>query len=229
MHHPDHDAPPFNPVPAIVLVPALAILAVEVAVQAGASGFVGGPAAIGWRLSLVQSFGFFDALWEQMLATGYTGQGALWRPVTYVFFHFSFVDALFAAVILLAIGNRVARVFSAFAIGVVFLASAAVGAAVFGLVRDTDQPLVGAWPVVYAFVGLLTWTLWITARRTGDDPAVAFQLVGMLVALQLFFWVAFGASTNLAADLSGFLTAFLLAPVLVPGGIGHVRQLLRAR
>ena len=46
----DHNAPPLNPLPAIVWVLALPIIAMEVVLAAGAGGLVGGPAAIGWRI-----------------------------------------------------------------------------------------------------------------------------------------------------------------------------------
>lgn len=229
MHNPDHDAPPFHPLPPLVVALSLAVLAIEAVFQLGARGLIGGPEAVGWRVEAVRSYGFFDPLWEHMLTTGFIGQGALWRPVTYVFLHWSAVDAIFAAVLLLAIGNRISREFGPLALAAVFVLSSATGAVMFGLLREGSEPLIGAWPAVYGFLGLLSWTLWIASRRTGRNPWAAFQLVGMLVGLQLFFWLAFGGQLNIASDLGGFVVAFAVAPVLLPGGISRVRALIRAR
>ncbi|RYI13853.1 MAG: rhomboid family intramembrane serine protease, partial [Acetobacteraceae bacterium] len=54
---PDHNAPPLNPLPWVVWVLALPMIAMEVVLSLGAAGIVGGPQAIGWRLQAVERFG----------------------------------------------------------------------------------------------------------------------------------------------------------------------------
>ena len=51
---PDHNAPPLNPLPWVVWVLALPLIAMEVVLSLGAAGVVGGPQAIGWRLQAVR-------------------------------------------------------------------------------------------------------------------------------------------------------------------------------
>ncbi|MEM9813745.1 MAG: rhomboid family intramembrane serine protease [Pseudomonadota bacterium] len=229
MLDPDHDASPFRELPAVAVVLALLVLGVEAVLQLAESGILGGAGGIGWRSALVQQIGFYDPLWEHARATGYLGGGILWRPVSYVFVHAAFLDALFAAVLLLALGTQIAKVFPPLSTVFVFVVAALVGAVTHGMLRDTSGPLFGAWPPVYGFLGLFTWSLWITARRTGKNPWAAFQLVGVLVALQILFVLLFGARSALESELAGFAVAFVLAPLLLPGGITRLRARLRSR
>ena len=58
----------------------------------------------------------------------------------------------------------------------------------------------------------------------------AFTLIGMLLLFQLVFGIAFGgAGKNWIAEVAGFVIGFLLSFVLVPGGLGRVRQRIRHR
>ena len=58
MQHPDHNVSPFNAVPPVVVLTVLVMAAIEIAVELGAQGYVGGPQAVGWRLALVERFSF---------------------------------------------------------------------------------------------------------------------------------------------------------------------------
>ena len=67
MHHPNHNAPPFNNIPPVVVILVVVIGGIELAFQAGAAGFAGGTDAIGWRATMMQRFGFFDPVFELSL------------------------------------------------------------------------------------------------------------------------------------------------------------------
>ena len=104
---PDHNAPPLNPLPWIVWVLALPLIAMEVVLSLGAAGVVGGPQAIGWRLQAVERFGLFPELLKYQWETGGHPLAELHRLVSYVLVHGSFTHALFAIVMLLALGKMV--------------------------------------------------------------------------------------------------------------------------
>ena len=108
---PDHNAPPLNPLPWIVWVLALPLIAMEVVLSLGAAGVVGGQQAIGWRLQAVEQFGLFPELLKYQWETGGQPLEELARLVTYVGVHGSFTHALFAVVMLLALGKMVGEVF----------------------------------------------------------------------------------------------------------------------
>ena len=64
------NAPPLNPLPWVVWLIALPIIAMEVVVSAGGSGLVGGPAAIGWRLDAMERLAFSPELMRYMVENG---------------------------------------------------------------------------------------------------------------------------------------------------------------
>ncbi|MEO0914789.1 MAG: rhomboid family intramembrane serine protease, partial [Pseudomonadota bacterium] len=185
MHHPDHDASPLNPLPPVLIGLAAVMGLIEIAFQLGARGLVGGAQAVGWRLEAAQAFGFVDALWQQALTTQSWPLDTVQRFFTYLFIHQNATHAIFAIVLLVAIGNYSSKVFSGLAMGIVFVLSGIAGAISHGVFMETRWALLGAYPAVYGFLGLMTWTLWIVAKREGTNPALAFRLVGILVALQL--------------------------------------------
>lgn len=229
MYDPNHNASPVNPIPPVVLAMVVLIAFFEIAFQLGARGLVGGPAAIQWRVQALQTFGFYPSVWDYLVTTGSPSPEALWRFVTYPLVHASFVHALFACVLLLALGNFIARVFRPVALVLVVLACLIAGAVAFGLTNNDGAPLYGAYPAAYGMIGMYTWCLWTMAERMGRNPYAAFQLIGVLVGIQLLFVVLEGAWYSFFAEIAGFATGFLLAAPAAPGGMARLREKLRGR
>ncbi|WP_112321833.1 rhomboid family intramembrane serine protease [Oceanibium sediminis] len=229
MFDPDHSAPPFNPIPPVVAALAIVIFGIELVFQAGARGFIGGPEAVGWRLTALRDYGFFAGYFDYMLESQTWPFDGLKRFVTYPFIHYSLTHALFACVLLLALGNFAGRMFRTWAILVVFFASSVVGALVFGLTSTTEAPLFGAYPAIYGLLGLYTWALWVAAEELGANPYAAFRLVGILVAIQVVFILIDGRWDGLFAEIGGFATGFALATIVAPGGFTRLRRKLQGR
>ena len=227
---PDHNAPPLNPLPWIVWVLALPLIAMEVVLSLGAAGVVGGPQAIGWRLQAVERFGLFPELLKYQWETGGHPLAELHRLVSYVLVHGSFTHALFAVVMLLALGKMVGEVFRWWGVLVVFLGSAAVGGAAYGLlVPGLRAQLIGAYPAVYGLIGAFTFLIWTRLALVGANRLRAFSLIGMLLAIQLVFGLLFGGGWDWVADIAGFATGFLLSFVVSPGGFRRVVEMIRQR
>lgn len=227
---PDHNAPPLNPLPWIVWVLALPLIAMEVVLSLGAAGVVGGPQAIGWRLQAVEQFGLFPELLKYQWETGGQPLEELARLVTYVGVHGSFTHALFAVVMLLALGKMVGEVFRWWGVALVFLGSAAVGGTAYGLlVPGLRTQLIGAYPGVYGLIGAFTFLIWTKLALVGANRLRAFSLIGMLLAIQLVFGVLFGGGWDWVADIAGFATGFLLSFVVSPGGFRRVVGMMRQR
>jgi len=226
----DHNASPFNRLPPVVVVISLAIAAVELVLQAAEHGFAGGREGIGWRLDLITNYGFFDAVLNWMLESGRYPVEHLIRFVTYLFVHGGFTHAAFTIVFTLAIGKMVAEAFSTGAFLVLYFGSGVVGALGYGVLLDTNTPLIGAYPAVYGLIGAMTFMLWIVARHTGENQLRAFSLIGFLLGIQLFFKLIFGGGDDWVADLSGFVTGFVLSIFLAPqGGVRVVSVIERLR
>jgi membrane associated rhomboid family serine protease len=227
---PDHNAAPLNPLPWIVWVLALPLIAMELVLTLAERGLVGGPQGIGWRLQAVETFGLFPELLKYQWETGGHPWEDLARLVTYVTVHGSFTHALFAVVMLLALGKMVAEVFRWWGVLVVFLGSAAVGGAAYGLlVPGLKTQLIGAYPAVYGLIGAFTFLIWTRLALVGANRYRAFALIGMLLAVQLVFGLLFGGNWDWVAEVTGFATGFLLSFVVSPGGFRRVVEMVRQR
>lgn len=225
MQDPDHSQPPLNPLPPAVLALAVVLMGIELMFDLGEQGLYGGPTAVGWRNGAISDWGFSDPVFQWMLANGRWPIEHLARFVTYPLIHYNFTDAVFAVVILLAIGKRVGEMFGNVAFLTVFWVSSIVGALVFALILDDQFPLAGAFPGVYGEIGALSFVMFLTARLEGTNPLRAFTLIGFLMGLQLFFKLTFGGPNFWLADLGGFCTGFGLGWLVSPLGQARIRQL----
>ena len=225
----DYNAAPINPLPAVVWILALPLIAMELLLTLAERGLVGGAQGVGWRLQAVETFGAFPELLRHQWETGGYPLEELHRLVTYPIVHGSFTHALFAVVILLALGKMVGEVFRWWAVLVVFLGSSIVGALAYGfLVPDLRAPLIGAYPPVYGLIGAFTFVMWLRQAATGGNQWRAFTLIGLLMAVQIFFGLIYGGLAWVA-ELAGFFTGFLLSFLVAPGGWRRVVGRLRNR
>ncbi|WP_297771505.1 rhomboid family intramembrane serine protease [uncultured Roseovarius sp.] len=224
----DHQRPaPVNPLPPFVIALFLVIIGVEAMFTLGARGLVGGPEAVGWRSLAIQDYAFNGDIMTWMLENRSWPIEHLRRFVTYAFVHGSFTHALFAGVLLLAMGKFVSEVFRHWAVLVLFLISTIVGAAVYGVIVTQQPWLIGAFPGVYGLIGGFTYIMWLRLGQLGTNQARAFTLIGVLMGLQLVFGLLFGSNATWVADVSGFVTGFLASFVLSPGGWSRLRARLR--
>lgn len=226
----DKNALPVNPLPAIVWVLALPLIAMELALALAEGGIVGGAGGIGWRSQAVERLAMWPELLRYQVETGGQPHAELLRLVSYPLVHGSTMHALFSVVILLALGKMVAETFRWWAVLVVVLGASVAGALVYGLVMpDLRAPLLGAFPPVYGLIGAFTFLLWTKLARSGGNQYRAFTLIGFLLFAQLLFGVIFGASWEWAADIAGFVAGFVLSFVVSPGGMRRVAEMIRQR
>ncbi len=225
----DYNAAPLNPLPAVVWLLALPLIAMEAVLNLAAAGFVGGATGIGWRQDAVQRFAFSPDFMRQMIETSYYPPEHLLRLVSYPLVHLSMTHALFVVVFLLALGKMVGEVFKPWAVLVVFFGAALAGALAYTALPMIHTPLIGGYPPVYGLIGAFTFLLWTNLAGTGASQYRAFSLIGMLMGIQLLFGVLFGGGWDWVAELAGFFTGFFLSFVVSPGGWAKVRQKIRQR
>jgi membrane associated rhomboid family serine protease len=209
---------PFNPLPMIVWALVLPLVAMELVLSLAGAGLVGGGQGFTWRVQAVERFGLFPELLRYQWETGGQPYDQLLRLVTYPLVHASFTHALFAIVLMLALGKMVAEVFRWWA----------VLAYVF-LVPGLRTQLIGAYPAVYGLIGAFTFLLWVNLARSGANRYRAFSLIGALLFFQLIFGVLFGATWDWVADVTGFVAGFLLSFIVSPGGWARVMEKVRQR
>lgn len=230
---------PLNPVPAIVWILALPMIAVEAVFGLAQLGFLsnggGAGAGLAMRQIAVEKTAYVPQMLLRMWSTGTVFPEQLARLLTYSFVNVSLVNAVFVIVFTLALGNMVANQFRALSVVVLFFGSAIGGALVYTLFAGIFpqirfQPLMGGYPAVYGLVGAFTFLLWIRLGQQNANRMRAFSLIGMLLLFQLVFGIIFQSeSMTWIAELAGFATGFLLCFVLVPGGIRHLMAQLRQR
>lgn len=230
--HEDHNAPPLNPLPPVVWILALPIIAMEIVFGLGRSGLVGGPGAAGWRIEALTDYAFLDPVFDWMVTNRTFPGEFLLRFVTYPFVHLSFTHALFVIVFLMALGKFVGEVFRPWAVLVLFFGAALAGALAYGLILDTQVPLAGGYPAVYGLIGAFTFVLWARLGALRADRSRAFVLIGFLMGFQLVFgifeWLVYrSARFDWVAELAGFGAGFLLSFLVSPGGWRAVLARLR--
>lgn len=223
----DHTAAPLNPLPPVVWVLALPMIAMEIVLQLGTSGVAGGPDAVGWRLDAITRLAFVPDLWREMLSLGQFPPEHLARFVGYAFVHGNLTHTAFAVVILLALGKFVGEVLRFWAVLAVFFAATIGGALAYGFLAG-PQPLFGAYPGDYGLVGAFTYLMWLRLAGSGREYR-AFTMIGFLLAAQLLFGLLFGGGQEWIADLAGFVAGFAVTILVVPGGIGRLMDRLRQR
>lgn len=232
-----HQEPPVNPLPPVAIALAAIIFAVEVIFQLGARGLVGGPEAISWRRDALLQYGFSDIAFDRMLELGVWDGDAVMRMFTYPFVHYGMGQALFMVVLVLALGKWVGERLAQWTIVAIFVASAVIGAAVFGLLLEQRLVLVGGFPAAYGLIGAFTFLLWSRLAETGGPQGRAFVLIGALMGIQLIFGLIGGflsggsgpVQKDWVADLAGFAAGFGLTVLLSPGGWARMVDRLRRR
>lgn len=225
----DRNAPPLNPLPAIVWALALPIIAMEIVVGLGGTGVVGGLEGAGWRLQALERFVFSPPLMQAMIDRSDYPLLQIMRLVTYPFVHGSTTHAVFVVVILLALGKMVGEIFRWWAVLVVFFGAAIAGAFAYMLVPGNAAPLFGGYPATYGLIGGFTFLLWVNLAAVGANKYRAFSLIGFLLGIQLLFGLLFGGGYEWVADVAGFAAGFLLSFVVSPGGWARVLDKIRQR
>lgn len=225
----ERNAPPLNPLPPVVWLLALPIIAMELVLQLGAAGLVGGPQAIGWRLDAVQRFAFVPDYFRQTIGQGLWTQDSAMRLVAYPLVHAGIMHALFVIVMLLALGKFVGEVFRWWAMLVVFFGASVGGALVFAAIPGMQVVLIGGYPGVFGLIGGFTFLLWTRLAMVGANRLRAFSMIGFLLFFQAIFGLLFGGGPAWIADVAGFAVGFVLSFVVSPGGFERVREKLRQR
>lgn len=233
----DRNQSPLNPLPMIVWILVLPMIAMEVVLSAGEAGLIGGPEAIGWRMQAYQQFAFAPEYLRQMLSARVWPVDGLVRLVSYAFISLSATQTLFVVVITLALGKFVGEVFRWWAILALFFGGVVLGALAYAAVPGTMLGLSGGYPGTYGLIGGFTYVLWRRQQALGRSQLQAFRLIGFLLAIRIVFGLGAlvfygsegGVGFDWVAEVAGFAAGFVLSFAVSPGGWRHLRDRLRGR
>lgn len=230
MFNPNSDEAPFNPLPWTVLLLLAAIAGIEAVFQMAEAGFIGGPEAIGWRLTYGRQFGFVEELWDWMVLNGQFPFEHLIRAATYAFVHQGLVQALFVCVFLAAIGKFVGDRLHPVLVLVVFLVASIFGAIAYASFWDDRSLMLGGFPGVFGLIGALTWILFSTKRAEGEKGYDAFRLIAFFMTIQFIYKFIYGGDNQWFAEFTGFAIGFILSMLFGADGKLRIGELLgRAR
>lgn len=174
---------------------------IELILQAADSGLIGTRL---WRGQAYQN----GAFWAGLLYN--------WRPnysaqpwlmfVTYAFLHAGIGHLLGNMLTLVFLGDTVIRRLGQGGFALIYGLSALGGAALFGLLTSNPAPMVGASGALFGLAGAwLAWD-WRDLRRRGDSLRPVWQMLGVLLAVNLVFWWANDGLLAWETHLGGFVT-----------------------
>lgn len=225
----DLNASPLNPLPGVVWLLLALVLGTEAVFTAAGWGLVGGAEGVGWRIAALERHGFSSAIQHWMIEVRRFPSAHLSRYLTFSFVHGTAMHALFAAVMLAALGKMLAERFGSLRFGVLALAGPVLAALVFGVIVGEDPLgwLFGAMPMAFALVGGFTWLRWFEARDA-EARRRAFGLIGLLLAARLGFGLLAESGPAWIADASAFAIGYALSALLLgPGSWRRLRARLR--
>lgn len=201
--------------PPLVWAMATVFVLFELAFQASDAGLLPW-GDLRWQIYL--RLAFFDILFDGALA-GHQVPNWLWSSFfTYAFLHGGMLHLFMNGAIFLALGAVLCRLLGPARFVVLFLVTAAGGAALFGLVAEVDGPLVGASGVLFGFFGVLKRWEWRWIALTGASSQRFWGTILGLTAINVLLFFAYSDGVVAwEAHLGGFVAGWLIAPVLAPG------------
>ena len=218
--------PIFNPMPPVVVALFAVICMVELWFTLGPN-FVTGTNTVAWRMQAIERFGVNAQIVQWMVENNHYPLDHLARFVSFTFIHGSMINTAVSCALFLAMGKMVGSAFPSEALLVFFIGSAVVGALAFSLAAPDGGWLFGSFAGIYGLIGAYTFMMWITLRVQKAPQGRAFHLIAFLMGIQLLFGVIFGESNTWIADLTGFVTGFILSFFFLPGGLSHILEILR--
>ena len=208
---------PFNALPPVVWLLAVAIIVIEAAFQLGAAGIAGGAQGVGWRIEAVGALGLPAVIPNWMLENGYFPLRHLSRLVSFPLVHGGVLHVVFVVLFVLTLGKALVPRLGQAGFLALFLISGAAGAVAWALAYPEGGWLVGGYPGSFGLVGAFTWVMWQQADGDRRARLGAFGLIGVLLLARAAFGLLGGFGTDWVADVVGFFVGAGLAPVFAGG------------
>ena len=195
---------PSRPSPVVLWIGGSCIV-VELVLQAADFGLIGSPL---WRSLAYQNGAFWPGLLRGWQAN-YSAQPVL-MFVTYAFLHGGFGHLAGNMLALLALGRIAAAHIGQRAFAVVYTVSALGGAATFGVLAQSPQPMVGASGALFGLAG--AWLNWdyVAHRRLWR----LIRGAGFLAGLNVVLWFLLDGALAWQAHLGGFLAGWITVALL---------------
>lgn len=145
----------------------------------------------------------------------YPGQiGAMF--FTYAFLHGGFMHLLFNMLMVLHLGREAVARLGQWGFVLIYLLTAAGGAAGFALLSSSPGPMVGASGSVFGLFGAVQYWDFQRRRSSGAPLGPFWQMMAGLVLMNVVLWLMVGGLLAWQAHLGGYVAGFFLAWLVTP-------------
>ncbi len=191
----------------------------------GDSGWLGRGNSLNWREYAIIDFGFWIPIHDGLAnPKGLFSLEAV-RMLTYPLIHSSFLSASFSVVLILALGNLLARLVSWHDILLIFFTASVAGSLGFFLAHSSGL-LIGSLPGAFGMMGALCLLSWTTPKVPEQTRMLAVLLPLVLAGSHLLLWIAVGGNLYWIAYVFGFIGGALAFAFSKPGGFRRLAVLL---
>jgi membrane associated rhomboid family serine protease len=209
----DDTSSPRTPVHPVLWVMIAVMIGFEAMFSAAEAGLV--PEYLS-RWPVYLRFAFFDLVFDYARAGGGVEPQLIWSPLSHAFLHGHWLHLALNGAAFLGLGHAVTQAIGVGRFLVIFTVTAIAGALVFGLIADTDGPMVGASGAVFGLFGVITAWQERALRLAGLSRAPIWRRIAGLVALNAALAFGLGGLLAWEAHLGGWVAGWLLAGVFRP-------------
>ncbi len=168
------------------------------------------------RWPVYLNLAFFDLMFEYARAGNGVEPQLVWSLLTHAFLHGGWLHLGLNGAAFLGLGHALVRTIGIGRFLVIFAVTAIAGAATFGLVAETNGPVVGASGAIFGLFAVLTAWQERALRVTGRSRTMIWRRIGGLVALNVALAFGLGGLLAWEAHLGGWIAGWLLAGMFRP-------------
>jgi membrane associated rhomboid family serine protease len=192
-------------------------VAIELAFQLSDMGIL--PKGLRWEV--YTKFSFYAPWFDDMIAGRPAPPQTKWNMLSYAFLHGSMTHLLMNCGAFLGLGLVTLRIFGEKLFALFFVVTAVGGALAFGLMSNSDMPMVGVSGVVFGLIGVLKYAELAFIRHQGGryQPVAMRKYVSSLAVLAGVNVVIAWLLKDIMAwqtHLGGFVAGWIIAWWVVP-------------
>ena len=184
---------------------------IETALVAADLGLIGSRL---WRSQAYQFGGFWPGLLRDWQANYPTQPYAMFG--SYAFLHGGWVHLVINMITLYSLGHAILDRVGRLGFLAVYLAAILGGAAGYGLLNTSPQPMVGASGALFGLAG--AWVAWLYIDRFAAQIGLwpVARIVALLIAMNIVMWWAMDGQLAWQTHLGGFVAGWIMALLLDP-------------
>jgi len=200
------------PVPRSLWALVAIMAAIELALSLADAGLIGNRS---WRSLAILVAGFYDPIFDGRVDGLWPGQG-ITMLVTHAFLHGDMMHFLLNNVILLAVGKLISGIVGPLRMLLLFAITAVAGALFFGMIAQTDSPMVGASGAVFGFIGFWKQAEFRLRVRRGLSLRPIWSLILALTFANVVVYVMLSGLVAWEAHLGGFIAGWAVSWIWRP-------------